>query len=89
MNEDTSDNDTDETIIYDVDELKKTDRKDINVLAKRTKNVKAKKSRTAKMCIINIERKRFLKQRQEKALQNAKDRKAAKEYFLTALKASH
>ena len=49
-------------IIYDVDELKKTDRKDINVLGKGAKNVKAKKGRT-KMYTINIERKRFLKQR--------------------------
>ena len=89
INEDTSDNDTDETIIYDVDELKKTDGKDINVLGKGAKNVKAKKGRTAKTYTINIERKRFLKQRQEKALQNAKDRKSAKEYFLTASKASH
>ena len=39
------------------------------------------------MYTINIERKRLLKQRREKALQNAKDRKLAKENFLTALKA--
>ena len=39
------------------------------------------------MYTINIERKRLLKQRREKALQNAKDRKLAKESFLTALKA--
>ena len=38
------------------------------------------------MYTINIERKRLLKQRREKALQNAKDRKLAKENFLTALK---
>ena len=37
---------------------------------------------------MNIERKRILKQRREKTLQNAKDRKPAEEYFLTALKAS-
>ena len=37
---------------------------------------------------MNIERKKLLKQR-EKALQNAKDRKLAKENFLTAIKASH
>ena len=41
------------------------------------------------MYTINIERKRLLKQRREKALQNAKDRKLAKENFLTALKAGH
>ena len=39
------------------------------------------------MYTINIERKKLLKQRREKALQNAKDRKSAKENFLTALKA--
>ena len=41
------------------------------------------------MYTINIERKRLLKQRREKALQNTKDRKLAKENFLTALKAGH
>ena len=41
------------------------------------------------MYTINIERKRLLKQRREKALQNAKDRKLAKENTLTALKAHH
>ena len=50
--------------------------------------MKAKKSRNAKMYIMNIERMRILKQRREKILQNAKDRKLAKEYFLTASKAS-
>ena len=38
---------------------------------------------------MNIERKRLLKQRREKALQNVKGKRPAKEYFLTALKASH
>ena len=38
---------------------------------------------------MNIERKKLLKQRREKALQNTEDRKLAKENFLTALKASH
>ena len=38
---------------------------------------------------MNIERKKLLKQRKEKALQNAKDRKMAKGNFLTALHASH
>ena len=46
--------------------------------------MKAKKSRTAKTYTINIERKRILKQRREQTIQNAKDRKSAKEYFLTA-----
>ena len=38
---------------------------------------------------MNIERKKLLKQRREKVLQNAKDRKSAKENSLTAVKASH
>ena len=40
-----------------------------------------------KIYAINIERKRLLKQRREKALQNAKDRKLAKGNLLAALKA--
>ena len=38
---------------------------------------------------MNIERKRILKQRREKTLQNAEDKKQAEEYFLTASKASY
>ena len=38
---------------------------------------------------MNIERKRLLKQRRERTLQNAKGKGPAEEYFLTALKASH
>ena len=41
------------------------------------------------MYAMNIERKKLLKQRREKALQNAKDRKSAKENFLTSSKAGH
>ena len=41
------------------------------------------------MYTINIERKKLLKQRREKALQNAKDRKLTKKNFLAALKAEH
>ena len=37
---------------------------------------------------MNIERKRLLKQRRERTLQNAKGKEQAEEYFLTALKAS-
>ena len=89
INEDTSDNDTDETITFDGDKVKKTYTKDIKTLRKRAKTVKTKRSRTAKMYTMNIERKKLLKQRREKALQNAKDRKSAKGNFLTALQASH
>ena len=38
---------------------------------------------------MNIERKRLLKQRREKTLQNTRGKIPAEEYFLTALKASH
>ena len=75
INKDTSDNDTDEMIIFDGDKVKKTYGKDIKTLRKRAKTVKIKKSRTTKMYAMNIERKKVLKQRREKALQNAKDRK--------------
>ena len=56
-NEDTSDNDTDETIIYKTDELKKSNRKKIKTLRKRAKDMKVKKSRTAKIYTMNTERK--------------------------------
>ena len=48
-----------------------------------------KKGRTAKIYTMNIERKRLLKQRREKTLQNTRGKIPAEEYFLTALKASH
>ena len=89
INEDTSNNDTDETITFDDDKVKKIYRKDTNVQRKRAKTVKTKKGRTTKMYTINIERKKLLKQRRKKALQNAKYRKLAKENFLAALKADH
>ena len=89
INEDTSDNDTDETITFDEEKTKKTYRKNINALRKRAKTVKTKKGRTTKMYTINIKRKKLLKQKREKALQNAKDRKSTKKNFLTALTADH
>ena len=51
--------------------------------------MKTKKGRTTKIYAVNIERKRLFKQRREKALQNAKDRKLAKGNPLVALKADH
>ena len=42
-----------------------------------------------KLYAINMERKKLLKQRREKAVQNAKDRKLAKGNLLVALKADH
>ena len=80
-NEDTSDNDTDETITYETDELKKSNRKNVNTAKK--------KGRMAKIYIMNIERKRLLKQRRERTLQNTKGKGLAEEYILTALKTSH
>ena len=47
--------------------------------------MKSKKGRTTKIYTINTERKRLLKQRREKVLQNAKDRKLAKGNPLVAL----
>ena len=41
-----------------------------------------------KICTVNIERKRLLKQRRERTLQNTRGKGPAEEYFLTALKAS-
>ena len=43
----------------------------------------------AKIYAMSIERKRLLKQRNEKTLQKAKGKILAEKYFLTALKASH
>ena len=43
----------------------------------------------AKICTVNIERKRLLKQRRERTLQNTRGKRLAEEYFLTALKPSH
>ena len=68
-------------ITYETDELKQSNRTNTNTASK--------KGRTAKIYTMNIERKRLLKQRREKTLQNAKGKRLAEEYFLTALKASH
>ena len=68
-------------ITYETDELKKSNRKNVNMAKK--------KGRMAKIYTMNIERKRLLKQRRERTLQNAKGKGPAEEYFLTALKASH
>ena len=68
-------------IAYETDELKRSNRKNINTAQK--------KGRTAKTYTMNIERKRLLKQRRERPLQNAKGKGPAEEYIHTALKASH
>ena len=53
INEDTSDDDTDEMITFDEEKVKKTYRRDINALRERAKTVKTKKGRTTKMYTIN------------------------------------
>ena len=58
INEDTSDDDTDEKITFDDDKAKKTKRRDIKVQRKRAKTVKTKKGRTTKKCILYIYRKK-------------------------------
>ena len=75
-------------IDFNKDKARKIYRKDMNEQRKRAKIVKSKKGRTTKIYAINIERKRLLKQRREKVLQNAKDRKLAKGNPLVALQAS-
>ena len=57
INEDTSDDDTDEIIDFEKDKASKIYRKDINEQRKRAKIVKSKKGRTTKIYAINIERK--------------------------------
>ena len=81
VNDNTSDNDTDEMITYETDELKKSSKKKVNTVKK--------KGRTAKVYTMNIERKRLLQQRRERTLQNTRGKIQAEEYFLTVLKASH
>ena len=88
INEDTSDDDIDEMIKFNKDKASTIFRKDTNEQRKRAKIVKSKKGRTTKVYAINIERKRLSKQRREKVLQNAKDRKLVKVNALVALQAS-
>ena len=78
INEDTSDDDADEMIEFNKDKARTIYRKDTNEQRKRAKIVKTKKGRTTKVYVINIERKRILKLKREKVLQNAKDRKLGK-----------
>ena len=64
--------------MIDFDKARKICRKDTNEQRKRAKIAKSKKGRTTKIYAINIGRKRLLKQRREKVIQNANDRKLAK-----------
>ena len=63
INEDTSDDDTDEMFDFDNDKVNKTYRKDTIERRKTGKTVKIKKGRTMKIYAINTKRKRLLKQR--------------------------
>ena len=87
-NEDTSDDDTDEMFKFNKDKARKIYRKDMNEQRKMAKIVKSNRGRTTKVYAINIERKKILKQRREKVLQNAKDRKIGKGNAPVALRAS-
>ena len=73
---------------FNKDKARKIYRKDTTEQRKRAKIVKSNKGRTTKVYAINIERKRMLKQRREKVLQNAKDRKIGKVNTPVALQAS-
>ena len=87
-NEDTSDNDIDEMIEFSKDKAIKIYEKDTNEQRNIVKIIKFNKGRTTRVYVINTERKRLLKQRREKALQNAKDRKIGKANAQIALQAN-
>ena len=75
-------------IKFNKDKARKIYGKDTNEERNMVKIVKSNKGRTTKVYVINTERKRILKQRREKALQNAKDRKIGKVNTQIALQAS-
>ena len=72
-------------IEFNKDKARKIYGKDTNEERNMVKIVKSNKGRTTNVYVINTERKRILKQRRKKALQNAKDRKIGKETAQTAL----
>ena len=88
INEDTSDDDIDQMIEFNKDKARTIYRKDTNKQRNRARNVRSNMGRATKVYAINIERKRILKQRREKVLQNVKDRKMGKTNTLVALQAS-
>ena len=88
INEDTSDDHMDKMIKFNKDKARTIYRRETNDQRKRAKIVKTKKGRTTKVYAINIERKRILKQRREKVLQNANNRKLGKANAPVALQAS-
>ena len=89
INEDTNDNDIDKIVKFNKDKGRKVYRKDRNEqrnIEKTDKDinddthetVKFNKGSSTKVYEINTEKKKILKERREKVLQNAKDRKAEK-----------
>ena len=99
INEDTNDNDIDEMVKFNKDKAREVYRKDTNEqrdMEKTDENinddtyqtVKANKDRTTKVYEINTEERKILNERREKALQNAKDRKAEKVNAQAALQAN-
>ena len=96
INEDTNDNDTDEIVKFNRDNAKKVygknrnDQRDMEKTDEDTNNdtyetVRFNKGRATKVYEINVEKKKILKERREKALQNAKDRNAEKANAKAAL----
>ena len=98
INEDKNDNDTDEIVKFNKDNASKVYGKDRNEKRDTEKTdedtnndtyetVRFNKGRANKVYEINIEKKKVLKERREKALQNAKDRNAEKANAQAALQA--
>ena len=97
-NEDTNDNDTDEIVKLNKDKARKVYRKDRKEQSDTEKTdedtnddtyktVKFNKGKATKVYEINIEKKKILKERREKDLQNAKDRDAENVNAQAALQA--
>ena len=95
-NEDTNDNDTDNIVKFNKDKATKLYRKDRNEQRDTEKTdddtnddtyetVKFNKGKATKVYEINIDKKKILKERREKALQNAKDSEAEKANAKAAL----
>ena len=84
----TGDTDIDKMIEFNKNKARKVSGKDTNEQRKMIKIVKSNEGRTTAVYAINTERKRLLKQRREKALQNAKDRKIGKVNAQIILQAS-
>ena len=72
INEDTSDNDTDETITSDEKKVKKTYRKDTNALRKRAKTVKTKKGRTKNNVYYKHRKKKIIETKKRKSIAECK-----------------